>query len=59
MTITISVIERKLTDGSEVYDVLVGSLYLPAVTRADADALADKMSAAIEAHTNEIVTRDF
>jgi hypothetical protein len=59
-TTTVGIIERKLTDGSEVYDVVVGGWgVLPAVTHKDAVSLADKLSAAIEAHTNEIVTRDF
>lgn len=58
MDTIVTVIERKLTDGSEVYEVLVGGLLLRAVTQRDAEALADKLSAAIDAHTNETVNRE-
>jgi hypothetical protein len=59
MATTVAIIEHKLTDGSLVYNVLVGGLDLPAVTHDDAISLADKLCTAIEIHTNEIVTRDF
>lgn len=54
-------ISKKLSDGSEVFNVLVYSDYtgsheyveFPCVTEADADAFIETMLAAIEAHTNE------
>jgi len=59
MTTTVSICERKLSDGSEVYDVSFAGVVFPAITHEDAVAFADKVSAAIDAHTNEVVTRDF
>jgi hypothetical protein len=55
MKIVSQIIERKLSDGSSVFDVAIGSLLLPAITEKDAAQLADKIEAAIEAHTNETV----
>lgn len=60
-TIQIRIKEDTLSDGSGVWDVVIGegdeSVILPAVTYGDALALVDKLSAAIAAHTNETVTK--
>lgn len=50
--ITIHIEPRRLSDGSTVYNVTTGPLWLPAVTEYDALALASKISRAIEEHAN-------
>lgn len=55
--ITIRITERPLSDGSLVYDVWCGAIVLPAVTEADAWALADKLQAAITDHSVYTVRR--
>jgi hypothetical protein len=46
---------KKLSDGSEVFDVFVGNERFEAITGDDAIELADKIRAAIEDHTNTTV----
>lgn len=53
--VTVQIVETKLSDGSLACDVRV-SFSVPAITHTDADQLAEKIKAAIEAHTNEEVT---
>lgn len=48
-------IQRILSDGSQVHDIRLGNVILEAVTLKDADSLAEKLAAAIEAHTSEQV----
>ena len=45
-----------LSDGSMVYDVTLGGIVLHAVTEDDAYALADKIVAAIEAHSTDVAS---
>jgi hypothetical protein len=59
MTHTITITEQRLSDSSSVYAVGIGNVWLPAVTQSDAISLADKLAAAIEDHTNEMVTRNY
>lgn len=54
-TIRATMIERALSDGSKVYDVVIGATNLAAVTERDARDLLYKLITAIEAHTNETV----
>jgi hypothetical protein len=49
----IFVVPQTLTDNSIVYDVKIGNLTFHAVTKDDAIDLAEKMSVAIEDHTND------
>lgn len=53
--IHIRVLERRLSDGSKVYDVVANTLYLPCVTIDDAVDLRVKLVEMIAAHTNEEV----
>lgn len=52
-TFAITLVERKLTDGSPVYTVCISTSYVEAVTYEDAMLLAEKVSEAIAKHTNE------
>ena len=49
----IEVVLRRLSDGSEAWDVVYGNRLLPAVTMHDAAELAQKIQLAIHDHTNE------
>ena len=49
--VTIAVIHRKLSDGSIVYDIVIGGVVLHAVDRKAADALALAIAEAVDAHT--------
>ena len=49
--IVIFVLREKLSDGSEVFNVKIGSEKLAAVSEGDASYLADKISDAINEHT--------
>jgi hypothetical protein len=49
--IVIFVLREKLSDNSEVFNVKVGGEKFPAVTEADAEDLAEKISEAINDHT--------
>lgn len=51
----ITIIERTLSDGSYVYDVVFGNALLPAVTERDAQLLAERFTLAIREHSNEEV----
>jgi len=57
--IYVSVHERRLSDGSKVYDLYANSLCLPCITFDDAVDMREKLVNAIAAHTNEeVVIRD-
>lgn len=43
---------KLLSDGSQVFDVRIGERVWPAVSQHDAEAMAEKIRAAIVAHTN-------
>jgi hypothetical protein len=51
--VRINIESERFGDGSEVFNVLLGSIRLPAVSQDDAVELADKIQKAIDAHTNE------
>jgi hypothetical protein len=47
------VMPMRLSDGSVAYDVLLNDIVWPAISEDDAKALAKKIAAAIDEHTNE------
>ena len=49
----IHIVAERLTDGSLVYNVHFRDASLPAITEKDALALADKIAAAINDHSND------
>lgn len=49
----ILVSRRTLTDNSYVFDVVIGNLSLPAITEADAFAIAERVVDAVNNHTTE------
>lgn len=51
----VHIVERTLSDGSKVHDVVFGDVLLPAVTERDAAELAQKIQFAVHDHTNESV----
>ena len=59
----ITKIERRLSDGSSVYDVSLEIatqwITLECCSERDACALIDRVHDAVEKHTNELVTLDF
>jgi phenylpyruvate tautomerase PptA (4-oxalocrotonate tautomerase family) len=48
--------ERKLSDGSHVYEVAVHASAMAAVSLEDAAELVERITAAVEEHTGEPVT---
>lgn len=52
---TIRIVEKILSDGSPVYDVVLNDMILPAITENDAHKLVDALRDAIHTYTNEIV----
>ena len=53
---TAIITEHQLSDRSKVYSVHLGSIEINAVSRADAEALADKIVAAIDEHSVDEAT---
>lgn len=51
--VPVYVTPKRLSDGSSVFDVSIGSVVLAAVTERDAEQLADKIAEAVREHTNE------
>ena len=48
----IFIVSEKLSDGSQVFNVIFGEMKFPAVTEDDAVQLAETISNAINDHTN-------
>lgn len=46
--------EETLTDGSKVYNIAFGNIEIPAITKQDAEDMAEKIMDAINEHSNDL-----